>query len=271
VIINDTARLREELLKHAGTAKTLPMLNSMMNEVFRIMADPESSFAQLYEVVKYDQAISSKIISIANSTYYNRGTPVTNLERAMVMVGFKEVERAIMCLVFMKQIMAPWRLGEDDVAAVWEHSLTVAHAARTLCTKTAIEDPEKAFAISILHDIGKIIFYAYGDDYVNVANDARLGAQDICDLERAKYGVDHQELGYHMSVKWGFPEEFSEVILNHHGPHDGKVPIIDIVRDADAFACRREYTLPEEERTILGHEKELINAETTRIKLLMVA
>ena len=80
---------REELLKRARNARTLPMLRGMMNEVFRVMADPDSSFSQLHDVVKYDQAISSKIISIANSPYYNRGTPVTSLERAMVMVGLK--------------------------------------------------------------------------------------------------------------------------------------------------------------------------------------
>ncbi len=197
---------REELLKRARTATILPMLSGMMNETFRIMADPDSSFGQLYDVVKYDQAISSKIISIANSPYYNRGTPVVSLERAMVMVGFKEIERIIMCLVFMKQIMTPWRLGQDDLAAIWEHSLTVAHAVKTLSAKTSLEESEKAFAISIVHDIGKIIFYTYDGGYRSLAKEAALGSRDVCDLERARYGIDHQEIGHLMSVKWGFPE-----------------------------------------------------------------
>jgi len=108
-------RDREELIKRARNVHTLPMMSNMMVEVFRVMADPDSSFGQLYGVVKYDQAISSRIISIANSPYYNRGTPVTSLERAMVMVGYREIERIIMCLVFMKQIMSPWKLAQDDM------------------------------------------------------------------------------------------------------------------------------------------------------------
>ena len=93
---------REERIERVRNAHTLPLMGNMMVEVFRVMANPDSSFGQLYDVVKYDQAISSRIISIANSPYYNRGTQVTSLERAMVMVGFKEIERIIMCLVFMK-------------------------------------------------------------------------------------------------------------------------------------------------------------------------
>jgi len=260
---------REELVKRARTAAILPMLSGMMNETFRIMADPDSSFGQLYDVVKYDQAISSKIISIANSPYYNRGTPVVSLERAMVMVGFKEIERIIMCLVFMKQIMAPWRLAQEDLAAIWEHSLLVAHAAKTLSAKTSLEESEKAFAISIVHDIGKIIFYTYDGQYRSLAKEAALESRDVCDLERARYGTDHQEIGHLMSVKWGFPREFSEAVKDHHSPPDGRVPVIDVVRDADAFACGSGRSLPESERMILQNEKELIGTETERIRRLV--
>jgi putative nucleotidyltransferase with HDIG domain len=245
------------------------MLSGMMNEVFRIIADPDSSFGQLHDVVKYDQAISSRIISIANSTYYSRGTQVTSLERAMVRVGLKEIERIIMCLVFMKQIMAPWRLPQENLAAVWKHSLSVAHAARMLAVKTSTEDPEKAFAVSILHDIGKLILYARDDRYANLANEAGRGKPDICDLERAEYGVDHQEIGHRMAVKWEFPREFSEAIQDHHAPHDGKATVIDIVRDADAFARGRQDLIPERERMVLQLEKEAIEEETARIRQLV--
>ena len=261
---------REELLTLARSAHILPMMSNMMVEVFRVMGDPDASLGQLYHVVKYDQAISSRIIGIANSPYYNRGTPVTNLERAMVMVGSKETERIIMCLVFMKQIMSPWKLAQDDMAAVWEHSLTVAHAARALSSKTGAEESEKAFAISIVHDIGKIILYAHDDRYRALAKEASLGTMHICDLEHAEYGIDHQEIGHHLSAKWNFPKEFSEAILTHHNPPEGKVPVIDTVRAADAFACGLENALPERERTLLQLEKEAIETETERIRLLVV-
>ena len=65
--------LREEVLARASTTKALPTLNSVMNKLFSLMDDANSSLSQLFSIVRYDQAISSKIISIANSAYYSRG------------------------------------------------------------------------------------------------------------------------------------------------------------------------------------------------------
>jgi putative nucleotidyltransferase with HDIG domain len=257
--------LREEVLKRARAAKTLPTLSGIMKEVFKIITDADPSLGRLYEVVKYDQAISAKIVSIANSVYYNRGTSVTSLERAMITVGLREIERIVVCMVFLQGMMAPWKLGRDDVAVMWRHSLTVAHAARTLAEKTTAEDPEEVFTISILHDMGKVIFYILGDRYRRIVKEASLDTNDICDLERAEFGIDHQEVGHHMSIAWGFPKKLSEAILTHHSPHDGKVSVVDIVRDADAFVCGRDNSLPDRERTVLQHEKESIAAETERI------
>ena len=117
-----------------------------------------------------------------------------SLERAMIVVGLEEVKRIIMCLVFLKGITAQWRLEQDDIAVIFGHSLNVAHAAQTLCTKMTAEEPGKAFTISILHDIGKVILYTYGDRYRKIANEARLGEKDICEFERAEFGIDHQEV-----------------------------------------------------------------------------
>jgi len=269
-MIHDEPRpvLREKALERARAAKTLPMLTGMMKQVFKIVADSDASLARLYDVVKYDQAISGKIVSIANSAYYGRGTSIASLERAMITVGLKEIKRIIVCMVF-RGIMTPWELGQDDVAAIWKHSLTVAHAARLLAENITMEDPEEAFTISILHDIGKVIFYGLGDRYRGLVNEASLLAQDICGLERDEYGIDHQEVGHHISIAWGLPEKFSEAMLTHHSRHDGKTSIIDIVRDADAFVCERDGSVPEREEAVLQNEKDRIMAETERIRRLV--
>ena len=62
--------LRDELLDKARTVKVLPAATTIVDKIFRLLNDQDSSFNQLMEVVGYDQAITSKIISIANSAFY---------------------------------------------------------------------------------------------------------------------------------------------------------------------------------------------------------
>jgi putative nucleotidyltransferase with HDIG domain len=263
-----TAALREELLAKAETVKALPTLNTIITELFRVMNDPNSSFKQLFDVVRYDQAIASKIIGIANSAYYSRGANVVNLERAMIVVGFEEIKNIIMCLAFLKEILDRWKLSQRDIETLWNHSLTVGLAAKVLASKIMAEEPEKAFTVSILHDLGKVLFYSYGDQYRTLEQDALASGTDLCVLEKESFGIDHQEVGYYISIKWRFPEEFSQVVRKHHGRSEGQNTLLDIVRIADKFVDNPRMDLGPE-GIILLREKEAITNEATRISKLL--
>lgn len=259
---------REKLLATAETLKVLPTLSTIIDEVLRILADDNSSFHTLFNVVRYDQAISSKVISIANSAYFNRGTQIVHLERAMVSIGFDEIRRIVMCLVFLKEMLGRWKLSQEDLASLWSHTLAVACAAKTLAEKTMTEDREKVFTVSILHDLGKVPLFLYGDRYRKMREEARSTERDICPMEREAFGIDHAELGHFMAVKWRFPEEFAAVILRHHRPKEEEEPLVDIVAKADMFIDRPGVDLGPA-GAILREEADRIKAETTRVAGLL--
>jgi putative nucleotidyltransferase with HDIG domain len=260
--------LREELLARAETATVLPTLNTIITELFRVMNDPNASFKQLFDVVRYDQAISSKIISIANSAYYSRGASITNLERAMIVIGFEEIKNVVICLAFLKEIIGKWNLSQKDIVSLWIHSLSVGYAAKALATRTMTEEPEKAFTVSILHDVGKVFFYAYGEQYRSIEKEAAESGRDICVLEREAFGIDHQEVGYYISVKWRFPDEFSEVIRRHHVQSRGEDDLLGIISTADRFVMNPQADLGPA-GIILSKERDWIASETKRISELL--
>jgi len=133
------------------------------------------------------------------------------------------------------------------------------------------EDREKVFTVSILHDIGKVPLLMYGDRYRELAEEARDKGRDIASLEREAFGIDHQEIGHFMSVKWRFPEEFSEVIKTHHGRLENPTALVDLVMKADRFIDNSPADLGPE-AFILREEAGRIEAETKRIgELLGVA
>ena len=108
----------------------------------------------------------------------------------------------------------------------------------------------------------------YGDTYRRLVEEARRSGRDICQAENETFAIDHQEVGYLMSRKWRFPEEFSEVIRSHHDRTPTGRPLVDLVSKADRFIDNPASDLGPE-GIILQGEAALIVAETKRIGQLL--
>jgi HD-like signal output (HDOD) protein len=96
---------RETLINKASDMKVIPTLNGIVEKVLQVIENNNSSFNDLSRIVQYDQAICSKIISIANSAYYSRGVEVYELQRAMLTIGFEEVRGIVTCLMFVENVL----------------------------------------------------------------------------------------------------------------------------------------------------------------------
>jgi putative nucleotidyltransferase with HDIG domain len=263
-----TESLREEVQARATTLRVLPISAATLRVLARLRNDESSSFGQFFEVIKHDQAITSKLISIANCAYYSRQDRISSLERATVVIGPEEVEQIVARMTLSEDRFERQPPGEQALAAVWAHSLKVGYTAKVLSLATATEDPEKVFTISILHDLGKVVFSLYGEEYRRLLMEARRTGRDLCSLERERFGVDHQEVGYLMSKKWRFPEEFCAVIRGHHGRPRGPSALLSLVSIADTFSRNPEADLGGQ-GLILQREKARIAAEIGRIRHLL--
>jgi putative nucleotidyltransferase with HDIG domain len=265
-----TETIRQDLLTRAKTLKVLPTLSTVVDRLFEILNDRNASFRELVDIVRYDQAISSKIISIANSAYYSRGIKIMSLQRAMIMIGMNELKYIVTCLVFLEGILRKLQLRDEDLATLWNHSVYVAYAARVLSANTLVEEPEKVFTLALVHDIGKVIMYMYLDDYRHLINGSNGKRKDLCSEERSRFGIDHQEIGYYMSMKWRFPSEFGKVIRYHHDNKSvGECEVLlNLIRTADTFADFPDADLGMEGLVLL-REKERIDKEAERIKILL--
>lgn len=239
--------MRETLLNQAASMKAIPTFGSVIDMVMEILDNKNASFNQLSESIENDQAITSKILSIANSAYYGRGIKVLDLKRAMITIGIEEVKSIIMCLVLMNSVMAKIGLKEEDLYRLWRHSIQVACAARHLSKATFVDEPQKAFTAALLHDIGKIIFYIGIEGYQKTIDEAIALKKNLATIERERFAIDHQEIGQAISVKWRLPEEFTRVIRYHHDYDEEKnSELVKLVAIADGF-----YSYSERE---WGHE-----------------
>jgi putative nucleotidyltransferase with HDIG domain len=258
--------LRGKLLSKAADLKVIPTLSTLIDKVFTILSDKNASFSDLGDVIKYDQAISSKVISIANSAYYSRGMEIYTLQRAMINIGYEEVKGIITCLLFMESILKQLKLKEADLFSLWKHSMYVACASKILSEKTLIEDPGKAYTVALFHDIGKIVFYMNIDKYGEVVKEDGTDGKSIIQIEKERFGIDHQETGCAISLKWKLPLEFTDIIQYHHeNTIDTKYEsLLKLISAADRFSVVPE-SVSGTEGCILNKERDNITKELNNI------
>jgi putative nucleotidyltransferase with HDIG domain len=256
----------EDLLQRAASVKLLPTFAATIEKVLAILENRNASFEEITAVIRYDQALSGKIIGIANSAYYSRQAKIFSLNRAMMTIGLEEVKVITICLLLMNSILKQLNLTERDLANLWRHSVEVACAASLLARKTLVEDPQKTFTAGLLHDIGRIAFFMHAAGYRLVCERSVNAGRPLHLAEKELYGVDHQELGRVLSQRWRLPEEFGLVIGAHHG-EEGQTPaepLLRCVAVADRFFLSPE---PDSgpEALLLSTAREAIEEEVGRI------
>lgn len=253
--------IQERLFNKAFEIKMAPSLKCLTDRVIFLITDPNSSINDIYRILYQDPGLSAKILSIANSAYYNRGYPVYDLHQALINIGIEEAKNIIFCLLLMNELKD--RLKFRDLFNFWNHSIFVATSARILSEKTLDDNPQIAYIGALLHDIGKIVFYSEIKDYDRLVQHFRTNQKDVCEVERELFGTDHQDIGDIIARKWRLPDAITAVIKHHHNfeyKNGEKKLLVKNTRISDAFFYCNE-TNGDPEKIILLNEKKNILSE----------
>ncbi len=217
--------------------QALPTLPQVLTSILSTMEDENASASDLERAIRQDQALSSKLLAVANSSYYGWASQITTLKRAVVVLGMAEVRK--ICLgagifnLLSRSRVKNFKLVEEQ----WVHSLAVAEGARTLALSTRKVDPEQAFTGGLLHDLGRLAMATFFPDEMEAV--ARLAAAEDISLHEAEglLGVDHEDLGIFLAEHWRLPPMLSEVMGRHHEPHPDLafLELVAVVHVADCL------------------------------------
>ncbi len=208
----------------AIAAKTgdLPALPQVALKVMELVRNPDTTIKNLEEVISKDQALVAKVLRIANSTFYGLRGEVSELRRALVILGFNTIRSIV--LTASTEAMYRTKSNNFKERILWEHSLAVGLAARTLSREVDFPAAEEAFAAGLLHDIGKVVLDSnQGDLYQQVIEQVYNEGSCFVDAEQAVFGFDHTQVGSIVARKWTLADPLEEAIRLHHDPEEAVV------------------------------------------------
>lgn len=203
----------EALIKRT---EALPPMPQVAQRALTLIRNPDSSMAELAEVVALDQAMASLVLRWVNSPYYGLLQPVATVRQAVVYLGQNTVQSLVLAAsvtAFMERPAPGYGLERGDL---WKHSVGVAACARLVAAKFGSQVAEEAYYAGLLCDIGKLAFEVLLRDVDTMRPEWQ--GRTFSELEQLHFGIDHAALGAEMARRWNLPERIVEAIACHHHP-----------------------------------------------------
>lgn len=200
------------------TTATLTAPSPIINHLFEMMFDPNTTLKALAATLSTDAALSARTLSAANAAFSYPEQRIDNVHDAIVRVGLIPIIH-IMTTSEIKAafLSVPGKYG--DMKQLWLHNLATACIADAYAHHHNLERPARWFTGGLLHDIGRLLLLTHDPvNYAEVIATVASGRLPICDAEQEAYGIDHQELGHQLMTLWRFPEEISEAAYHHQQP-----------------------------------------------------
>jgi putative nucleotidyltransferase with HDIG domain len=199
----------------------LPLFSPSALHLLQVMADPEHELDDVVKIVKFDSALTVRVLKVVNSPIYGLLNPITSIDRALTYLG----ERTVVCIAVEENVgdllNKPLEGYQAQKGDLWRHDLFAAIASREVARHARGEfDMDLAFTGGLLHDIGKSVFSSFWQEASKEAlNHIDQGAvRDYLEAEQSLTGLDHTIVGLEISRHWQLPEALQMAIRYHHQP-----------------------------------------------------
>ncbi|NLJ73336.1 MAG: HDOD domain-containing protein [Syntrophomonadaceae bacterium] len=199
----------------------LPALPHVVVQVMELTEDPDSTAQDINDVLSQDQAMTARVLKLANSAFYGFPRRIATVTDAIVLLGFKTIKSIVMA-ASVSDILAREMEGYAlEPGELWQHSQSVAMAARHIARKVKYYQLDLAYTAGLLHDIGKVILNnAMKESYHKVINVVMEQNIPFLDAEVEILGFNHTEVGARVAEKWNLPQDLVEAINFHHTPEN---------------------------------------------------
>ena len=205
----------EQLVEGTTQVSTLPDLYVRLDEAIDA---PNSSFAAIGKIIREDTGFTARLLRIANSSLYNFPAKIETVERAMSIIGTKQLRELALATTVMRMFDG---LGNPFVSmeTFWKHSLCTAAAARVIAIARRENNIERFFVLGLLHDIGRLVmFNRIPTECAAALEEAERNERLLYEVEKESIGFHHGAIGQMLLTTWKLPKAQVEAVGHHHAP-----------------------------------------------------
>lgn len=241
--------MSKELLTLEEIVARTPELPSIPAAALKVIQETESvtaTAASVARILVSDQALTARILRLANSAYYGLTRKVNHVSEAVVVLGMRTVKNLALVASSYPWLTKPvpgYELGSKDL---WLHSIGVGIGAQLTAKLSRKCHDDMAFTAGLLCDIGKLAMSVWFEEKTSkMLLAAQQKGMTFCEVERLLLGYDHAEVGAFLTENWNFPTQIVQAIRYHHSPDQQETydPLADCVHVGDYLTMMMGFGL----------------------------
>jgi eukaryotic-like serine/threonine-protein kinase len=185
--------------------KQFPAMGNSISQLMQV-SNENGGTQKLADIILQDQSLTSKILSIVNSSSYNQfGGEINTISRAVVILGLDQIQSiSLSIMVFEKLNKGPMAETLKSYAC---QSFLSAYFAKKLVEEIQSINSEEAFLVSMFHNLGKqTVLYFFPEKYTEISNlilEQELDEDNAC-IEIL--GLDFTDIGQYMAIELKLPK-----------------------------------------------------------------
>ncbi len=205
-----------------GVMDVIPLPKAYLR-LRELIADPDSSLADITQVIANDPGLTSRILRIVNSAYFALAVKVDTIGRAVQVLGLNQVHDLALATAAVGTL-SKIPCQALDIHDYWRRSIYAAVVSKIIGKRMGLRTHERLFVGGLLHGIGELVL-AFKEPVLFVELKAaavrRQVPMSVVQLEHL--GFDYAAISGELLRQWQLPDELV-VPVRHHAAAFASAP-----------------------------------------------
>lgn len=200
---------------HRLSDAELPALASVARNLQQLADNHmQVTVQQMAGVLLHDAALTSKVLRIANSVYYNPSQePIRTLTRAIVLIGFENVRQIALSVGLIDTLLS--KSTREQLVHLLAQSFHAAVQARNIAGYMLSRHQEEVFVTALLYHLGELAFWGcvgkQADEFADALTEQGADPEQVA---RAQLGFTFRQLSSALVRSWGLGDSASPSLSN---------------------------------------------------------